>query len=141
MYIQVTNVDSESKVVCTKEPMRMGASLPDLKGFQFIFAEESKYPIELDEVGCYITAPLYYGICDEDAETRVSGVIKVMSKVEFEAAKEEEHQARKPYPSWVGDISTMSWQPPVPYPQDDNRYYWDEPTTSWKQQTPVVALP
>jgi len=29
----------------------------------------------------------------------------------------------------------------VPYPQDDKRYYWDEPTVSWKEFTPVVQLP
>ena len=57
--------------------------------------------------------------------------VKVLSQVEFDADKQAEHQARKPYPSWVGDIDTMSWQPPLPYPQDDKRYYWDELTINW----------
>lgn len=35
------------------------------------------------------------------------------------------------YPSWVLDTETCTWQAPVPYP-DDNRYYlWDEETVSW----------
>jgi hypothetical protein len=55
----------------------------------------------------------------------------VLSEVEFNADKQAEHQARKPYPSWVGDLATMSWNPPVPYPQDDKQYYWDELTINW----------
>ena len=37
----------------------------------------------------------------------------------------------KPYPSWVLDEATCRWTAPVPYPQDDKRYMWDEATTSW----------
>jgi hypothetical protein len=58
-----------------------------------------------------------------------------MSQVEFNADKQAEHQARKPYPSWVGDIDTMSWQPPVPYPQDGKFYQWDEATINWVEVT------
>jgi len=35
----------------------------------------------------------------------------------------------KPYESWVkGD---NEWVAPVPYPQDEKHYYWDEATISW----------
>ena len=37
----------------------------------------------------------------------------------------------KPYPSWLLDINTCNWYAPVPYPNDDNRYYWDEATQQW----------
>ena len=38
---------------------------------------------------------------------------------------------RKPFPSWVADSENKKWNPPVPAPQDGNRYYWDEETISW----------
>lgn len=37
----------------------------------------------------------------------------------------------KPYPSWVLNLSTCKWEPPVPVPDPDKRYRWDEGTTSW----------
>jgi hypothetical protein len=37
----------------------------------------------------------------------------------------------KPYASWSLDETTCLWNPPITMPQDDKRYTWDEPTTSW----------
>ena len=37
----------------------------------------------------------------------------------------------KPYPSWLLNEQTCLWDPPVAMPIDDNRYYWNEATTSW----------
>jgi hypothetical protein len=141
MYIQITNIDAQTGILCTEAPMRTGPAIPNVKGFHFIFQNESDFPIASNPDGSLSTAPLLYGTCDDDADTSLTGVLKVLSQVEFDADKQVEHQARKPYPSWVGDIDTMSWQPPVPYPQDDKRYYWDEPTVTWKEFTPVVQLP
>jgi hypothetical protein len=141
MYIQLTNIDAQTGILCTQAPMRTGPALPNVKGFQFIFQNESDFPIASNADGSLSTAPLIYGTCDDDADTSLTGVLKVLSQVEFDADKQAEHQARKPYPSWVGDIDTMSWQPPLPYPQDDKRYYWDESTVSWVEQTQVVQLP
>lgn len=39
----------------------------------------------------------------------------------------------KPYASWLFNEDTCLWKPPVPYPDDGNRYAWDEITTSWVQ--------
>jgi hypothetical protein len=39
----------------------------------------------------------------------------------------------KPYPSWVLDEQTCLWEAPIPYPNDENSYIWDEPTFSWKE--------
>jgi hypothetical protein len=141
MYIQITNIDADTGILCTEEPMRTGPATPNVKGFQFIFQNESDFPIASNPDGSLSTAPLLYGTCNDDADTSLVGVLKVLSQVEFDADKQAEHQARKPYPSWVGDIDTMSWQSPVPYPQDDKHYYWDEPTVCWKEQTSVVQLP
>jgi hypothetical protein len=37
----------------------------------------------------------------------------------------------QPYASWILDEQTCLWNSPVPYPDDGNRYTWDESTTSW----------
>ena len=37
----------------------------------------------------------------------------------------------KPFPSWVLNEDTCRWDAPIPRPDDDKRYIWDEPTTSW----------
>jgi hypothetical protein len=135
MYIQITNIDADTGILCTQAPMRTGPALPNVKGFQFIFQNESAFPIASNADGSLSTAPLLYGTCDDDADTSLVGVLKVLSQVEFDADKQAEHQARKPYPSWVGDIDTMSWQPPVTYPQDGKYYYWDESTINWVEIT------
>jgi hypothetical protein len=135
MYIQITNIDADTGILCTEAPMRTGPATPNVKGFQFIFQNESDFPIASNADGSLSTAPLLYGTCDDDADTSLVGVLKVLSQVEFDTDKQAEHRARKPYPSWVGDIDTMSWQPPVTYPQDGKHYYWDELTINWVEVT------
>ena len=41
----------------------------------------------------------------------------------------------KPYESWLLVEETAQWDPPVPYPDDENNYRWDEPTLSWVEIT------
>jgi hypothetical protein len=36
-----------------------------------------------------------------------------------------------PFQSWILNLSTWLWEPPVPMPTDGKRYGWDEATTSW----------
>jgi hypothetical protein len=43
--------------------------------------------------------------------------------------------APKPYPSWLLNTETCQWQPPVPYPTDGKRYYWNEDTQQWVEIT------
>jgi hypothetical protein len=37
----------------------------------------------------------------------------------------------KPFASWLLDEETCFWNAPVPYPDDGNRYQWDEDSLSW----------
>ena len=37
----------------------------------------------------------------------------------------------KPYPSWLLNEDTCLWESPVPYPEGDGFYTWDEPTQTW----------
>jgi len=35
------------------------------------------------------------------------------------------------YPSWILNEDTCHWESPVDYPDDGERYKWDEDTTNW----------
>ena len=37
----------------------------------------------------------------------------------------------KPIPSWILDESGYKWIAPVPYPDDDKNYDWDESIVNW----------
>jgi hypothetical protein len=39
----------------------------------------------------------------------------------------------QPHPSWVLNEDTCLWDALVPYPDDGQRYLWDEDTVSWVQ--------
>ena len=43
--------------------------------------------------------------------------------------------APQPFPSWILNQSTWTWEAPTPYPTDGKMYRWDEPTTSWVEVT------
>ena len=37
----------------------------------------------------------------------------------------------KPYASWLLDEQSCRWNAPVAYPDDGNKYRWDESTLAW----------
>lgn len=48
---------------------------------------------------------------------------------------------RKDYPSWVFDAVELTWVAPVPKPNDNKFYLWDEETVSWKEGLPAEPEP
>lgn len=38
----------------------------------------------------------------------------------------------KPHSSWLFNEETCDWECPVPYPQDGNRYTWNEQLVNWE---------
>jgi hypothetical protein len=38
---------------------------------------------------------------------------------------------KKTYNSWILNESTCNWETPVSYPQDGNKYSWNESTLTW----------
>ena len=140
MYICITEVDAVTKIVCTAEPQRTGPSMPAIKGWTHIWHDSSTWPVSTSSDGTYLRAPRYYGTCDADADLNIAGVLQVLSEEEFNAAKVAEHEARKPYPSWIGYLNTMTWAAPVARPADavmnggNVRYQWDEATVNWIPQ-------
>lgn len=37
----------------------------------------------------------------------------------------------KPYPSWILNEFSCLWESPVPYPNDDTMYTWNEESQTW----------
>lgn len=143
MHIVVTEVDAVTKIPCTVEPQRTGPSMPAVKGLRIIWQDKSTWPVSTDSTGTYLRAPKYYGTCDADADLNIAGVLEVLTETEWNARRVTEHEATKPYPSWIGYLDTMSWSAPVPRPVDaimnggNVRYQWDEATVNWiPQATP-----
>lgn len=140
-HICITEVDAVTKIICTAEPQRTGPSMPAVKGWVHIWHDQSTWPVEVAPDGTYLRAPRYYGTCDDDADTTIAGVLQVLTEEEFNAAKVVEHEARRPYPSWIGYLDTMTWGAPVSRPIDaivnggNVRYQWDEATVNWVAQT------
>ena len=38
---------------------------------------------------------------------------------------------KKPFNSWILNEDTCLWESPIPYPQDNNKYNWNEQNQSW----------
>lgn len=45
--------------------------------------------------------------------------------------------APQPFPSWTLDAD-YQWQPPSPFPSDENKHYWDEDALSWVEVEPLT---
>ena len=136
-HIVITEIDADTKVICTSEPMRTGPVLPEVKGLDLDWADMSTWPIALDQTGAYLRAPKYYGTCDDDADLTIAGVLEVITEAEWMQRKHDEFFARQPYASWTWDSESMTWNCPVPYPEGADRgaYFWNEATLSWTQVT------
>jgi hypothetical protein len=136
-YICITEIDAATKIICTSEPQRTGPSMPEVKGWVYKWGDQSTWPVEMAPDGTYLRAPKLYGTCDDDADTTLSGVLQVLTLEEYNTAQSAELEARRPYPSWIGYLDTMTWGPPVPRPADaimnggNVRYRWDEATVNW----------
>jgi hypothetical protein len=50
-------------------------------------------------------------------------------------AQNDVFYAPQPFASWTLSQTTWLWEPPVAYPDDDQRYVWDEATIGWKLVT------
>jgi hypothetical protein len=136
-YICVTEVDAVTKIPCTVEPQRTGPTMPNIKGFVSVWQDKSTWPVQTTSEGVYSRAPKYYGVCDDDADTTVIGILQVLTEDEYNTLRSVELEARRPYPSWIGYLDTMTWAAPVARPADavinggNVRYQWDEATVNW----------
>jgi len=135
IYLAITQIDIQTGIVCTAEPMRTGPAYPQIKGCNIVWCNKSTWPIATTSDGAHSVAPLFFGTCDDDADLTVSGVISTYTAKEYQSLKTAEHLARKPYASWIGNEETMTWEAPLPYPEDNKKYRWDESSVSWAEIT------
>lgn len=132
IYLSITQIDADTGIICTAEPMRTGPAYPQIKNCNIYWCNKSTWPIATTAEGAHTVAPLFFGTCDDDADLTISGVVATYTAEEYQALKTAEHQARKPpYPSWVGNEEEMTWEPPTPYPNDGKGYYWNEDQIAW----------
>ena len=113
-FVCLTHIDYSTKKLCTVEPMRTGPSFPNLKGMKFLWANDSDYPIELNN-GIAKTAPKFYHSVDDDADISVVGVLSEHTESEINALWEIEKLARKPStdPSFIWSDEDKSWISPI----------------------------
>lgn len=131
IYLSITQIDADTGIICTAEPMRTGPSYPQIKDWSVNWWNKSTWPIATTLTGAHTLAPLFFGTCANDADLTVAGVVATYTAEEYQALKSAEHQARKPYPSWVGNEETMTWEAPTLCPQDDKYYSWNEEQLTW----------
>jgi hypothetical protein len=139
MHIKFTYVDSVTQISVETEPARNGPSFPRIKGLNWLFAAERKYPTDVPE---------FFGLCDDDADLTIDGCFGEITEEEFIAERQEEINSRQPYPSWVVNQTVSSdpsmflvdlWSPPVAMPEDMGTgdppkfYEWDEDSVNWKE--------
>lgn len=43
----------------------------------------------------------------------------------------------QPYPSWLYDMDSYGWVPPVPMPDTEGSWVWNEDAGEWTDNTPV----
>lgn len=134
-FIKYTYVDAQTNVCVNKAPAKNGPKFPEIKGLQFVFAAERKYPTDVPE---------FFGTCDDDADLGIDGCFGELTEAEFIVERQTEINARKPFASWIVNqevaenstaLLTDLWLPPVPYPNDGKFYMWDEETISWVTPT------
>ena len=131
-HICITEVDAVTKIPCTVEPQRTGPSMPAVKGWTYLWHDQSNWPVATAPDGTYLTAPKYYGTCDDDADTTIAGVLQVLTEEEYNVARTAEHEARKPYPSWILNEETADWEAPIPHPDMVGYFVWNEEQQMWE---------
>ena len=87
MKIKFTYVDSVTQISVEKEPAKHGPHFPKIKGLNYLFALERKYPTMVPE---------FIGECDDDAEL-IDGFLKVLDEAEVtqEQQAEADSQAHR----------------------------------------------
>jgi len=84
--IKFTYVDLGTQISVAKEPAKNGPVFPKIKGLNYLFALERKYPTMVPE---------FVGECDDDADLTVEGFLKEIDQAELEYEQAEEVNAQE----------------------------------------------
>lgn len=89
--------------------------------------------IEKPDIGVY---EVYEGVTYEWEDSIVKDVhhVRAMTSEEKTAKQDEVKDiwAEHGYASWIFDEEICLFKPPVSYPNDGEKYRWDEDSVSWK---------
>jgi len=83
--IKFTYVDFATRISVAKEPAKNGPEFPKIKGLNYKFALERKYPTMVPE---------FIGECDDDADLTIDGFLKEIDQAELEYEQAEEVNAQ-----------------------------------------------
>jgi hypothetical protein len=71
---------------------------------------------------------------DEPSEDQSKALRKNYAGIGFTYDREKDaFIPPKPFASWKLNEDTCLWEAPVPYPEDDKSYLWNEDTLSWDE--------
>lgn len=91
-YIKFTYVDAITGISVAKQPAANGPAFPPVVGLEFVWARESQYPTDVPE---------FFGMCPDDADTQIDGVLDVYAQQDWETMRDDEMRARNPVPQQV----------------------------------------
>lgn len=91
-YIKFTYVDAITGISVAKQPAANGPAFPPVVGLEFVWARESQYPTDVPE---------FFGMCPDDADTQIDGVLGVYAQQDWETMRDDEMRARNPVPQQV----------------------------------------
>lgn len=91
-HIKFTYVDSITGTSVAKQPATNGPVFPAVTGLEYAWARESRYPTDVPE---------FFGICPDDTDTQVDGVLGVYVQQDWETMRDDEMRARNPVPQQV----------------------------------------
>lgn len=90
-YISFTYVDSVTGISVAKRPAENGPKFPDIDGLAFVWARESRYPVQ---------EPEFFGTCDDDADLSIDGFLGEFSQAEWLAEAHSELKGRATAIRW-----------------------------------------
>lgn len=122
MFICVTHVDAQSGIPCTEAPMSTGPAFPKVKGLKIEWADQTNWPTD---------KPLFYGTCDDDADTNALGIISTMDEHRYamlrnvETANQKLHVRNQRDFKLRSDVDSLN---PIRWGEltDDQKVAWAE---------------
>ena len=91
-HLKFTYVDAVTGISVASDPAQNGPVFPPVKGLEFVWARESRYPTDVPE---------FFGTCPDDADTNIDGVLGVYLQADWETMRDDEMRMRNPVPQQV----------------------------------------
>jgi hypothetical protein len=128
MYICVKMINDLSQM---PDGTGFRPEFPAVKGLELKWTDESNHssPIFIKKEGA--AAPVFYGTCDDDADTDIAGVVSVLTEQAYKDALRAEKYKVPHRETWIFNEENLCWVPPKPHPKDGSDYEWNEEHQAW----------